>query len=245
MTTATLTTPVQEASLELVRPPALEVDVDKSFEAFSLSLGFTVPESGITVLFGPSGAGKTTLLNLVAGLERPDRGLIRHHGRTLYDSSEGACLPPEKRRLGYVFQRPLLFSHLSVASNLMVAPRFASRKGRLPDYEAVVELLGLGRLLGRRPNTLSGGERQRVAIGRALMADPKLLLMDEPLSSLDQARKDELVEHIGRIPERFGITILYVTHDSAEAEALADSFLPIEGGRLRPPETPPPWRRRS
>jgi molybdate transport system ATP-binding protein len=217
-----------------LRPSALTVRVEKSYPSFSLKLDFQIPEAGITVVFGPSGAGKTTLLNLVAGLERPDRGLIRHHERTLFDSASGVCLPPERRRLGYVFQSPLLFSHLTVAGNLRFAPRFCGRRGRPGDYDKVVELLGLGRLLGRRPQTLSGGESQRVAIGRALMADPELLLMDEPLSSLDQGRKDELVAHIDQIPPRFGLSVLYVTHDAAEARALADNVLPLVDGRLGP-----------
>lgn len=219
------------------RPTALSVKVEKSFPDFKLSLDFTVPEAGISVVFGPSGAGKTTLLNLVAGLELPDKGLIKHNERTLFDSSSGVCLPPEKRRLGYVFQRPLLFSHLSVSSNLMFAPRFCGRRGRLADFDNVVDLLGLKELLNRRPNTLSGGERQRVAIGRALMADPELLLMDEPLSSLDLARKSELIGHIDQIPPRFGLSVLYVTHDVFEAEALADNVLPLREGRLGPPES--------
>ena len=215
-------------------PEALFVKVEKSFPSFSLSLEFSVPEAGITVLFGPSGAGKTTLLNLVAGLERPDGGLIRHRGRTLFDSSSKLCLPPEKRQLGYVFQRPLLFSHLTVASNLKFAPMFCARKRRLSDYQSVVELLGLEKLLDRKPNTLSGGERQRVAIGRALMADPEILLMDEPLSSLAQARKSELISHIDKIPPLFGLSVLYVTHDAREAEALADYVIPLRNGRLGP-----------
>ena len=195
-------------------------------------MAFEVPEAGITVVFGPSGAGKTTLLNLVAGLDRPDAGCVRHRGRVLCDAAKGVFLPPERRNLGCVFQRPLLFSHLSVESNLRFAPRFCGRGGRLGDYAKVVGLLGLESLLKRRPNTLSGGERQRVAIGRALMADPELLLMDEPLSSLDQARKGELIDHIGQIPAKFGLSILYVTHDPAEAEALADHVLPLKAGRL-------------
>jgi molybdate transport system ATP-binding protein len=218
---------------------ALSVKVVKSYPSFQLSLDFAVPEAGITVVFGPSGAGKTTLLNLVAGLERPDSGLIRYRGRTLLDTARGLCLAPERRGLGYVFQKPLLFSHLSVASNLRFAPHFCGRRGRLGDYDRVVALLGLEGLLARSPHTLSGGERQRVAIGRALMADPALLLMDEPLSSLDQARKHELIGHIGQIPREFSLNVLYVTHDLAEAEALADNVLPLRGGRLEEPGASP------
>jgi molybdate transport system ATP-binding protein len=213
-------------------PEALLVSVEKSFPSFSLSLDFCVAKAGITVLFGPSGAGKTTLLNLVAGLERPDSGLIKHNGTVFFDSSSKICLPPERRKLGYVFQRPLLFSHLSVAANLKFAPLFCGRKEKLRDFSDVVELLGIEKLLGRKPNTLSGGERQRVSIGRALMADPEILLMDEPLSSLDKARKSELIGHIGQIPPKFGLSVLYVTHDPLEAEALADRVLPLRCGRL-------------
>jgi molybdate transport system ATP-binding protein len=221
-------------------PASLDVRAEKSFPPFLLSVDLNLPATGVTVVFGPSGAGKTTLLNIIAGLERPDSGRVVHRGRVLFDASRGVCLPPERRGLGCVFQQPRLFSHLSVRSNLEFGPRFGGRPKRPGALEAVVELLGIGHLLGRRPNTLSGGERQRVSIGRALMAGPSLLLMDEPLASLDRARKTDLVAHIARIPERLGVAVLYVTHAEDELEALADRVLRLEDGRghLGPPPGP-------
>jgi molybdate transport system ATP-binding protein len=208
----------------------LAVNVVKSFGVFALEASFELAGPGVTVVFGPSGAGKTTLLSLLAGLGRPDSGFIRYQGRTLFDSAKGVCLAPEKRSFGYVFQEPRLFSHFSVTNNLLFATRFGGRVFDRDCFERVVDLLGLGSLLSRRPRTLSGGESQRVAIGRALLAQGDLLLMDEPLSSLDRERKNELLSYIIQIPARFGSPIIYVTHAEDELLFLADRVLEVKDG---------------
>jgi molybdate transport system ATP-binding protein len=227
-------------------PETVEIRAEKTFGAFTLSVDLALSGSGVTVIFGPSGAGKTTLLNLLAGLVQPDRGLIRFRGRVFFDSERGRRLPPEKRRLSYVFQQPRLFSHFSVLGNLLFAASFCGRRPAPGAFEKTTALLGLEKLLDRRPNTLSGGESQRVALGRALLASSEMLLMDEPLSSLDRARKDELVDLVARIPKEFGVPVLYVTHAEDELLALADEVLEMRDGRGRltgPPAGPRPVRR--
>lgn len=193
---------------------------------------------GVTALFGPSGSGKTSVTTMVAGLSRPDHGRIVIDGRVLFDSASGIDLRPEQRRLGCVFQEPRLFPHLSVEANL----RFG--RNRLPqtehrlDFDEVVEVLGIASLLGRRPAGLSGGEGQRVAIGRALLAGPRILLMDEPLAALDANRKAELLAFIARISGHFAIPILYVSHAMDEVLRLADTLALIEAGRVVAVGTP-------
>lgn len=172
-------------------------------------------DAGVVALFAPSGAGKTTLLNLVAGLARPDAGRIAIAGETLFDSAAGIDLPPERRRIGYVFQDRRLFPHLSVRANLLYG-----RSGEAGDLVPTLDLLGIGHLLDRWPATLSGGEAQRVAIGRALLARPRVLLFDEPLSHLDRARRDEILGLIGRLRDETGLPMLYVTHEASEIAAL-------------------------
>lgn len=172
------------------------------------------PAPGLTVLFGPSGAGKTTVLNMVAGLVTPDRGHIRVGGETLFDL--GVDLPPEDRRAGYVFQEPRLFPHLRVHANLL----YGEREGGMLGVDDTIAFLGLAPLLDRWPRTLSGGEARRVAIGRALLSAPRFLLLDEPLSSLDRARREEIMTVIERLRDDVKLPILMVTHDRAEAERL-------------------------
>jgi molybdate transport system ATP-binding protein len=218
-------------------PGFLEAHLTKSYGSFRLTADFKLVEPGITVISGPSGAGKTTLLNLLAGLSRPDWGYIRGPEKVYFDSNQGICAPPEKRNISYVFQRSRLFSHFSVKNNLLFASRFGNRPLRPGSWEKVVSLLGLTALLGRRPHTLSGGEAQRVAIGRALLAEGDLLLMDEPLSSLDRERKTELLGYIAKIPERLGVPILYVTHAEEELLALAQRVLEVFQGQCRWRET--------
>lgn len=179
------------------------------------------PGAGVTVLFGPSGAGKTSVLNMVAGLLRPDRGHIRVGERTLFDAAVPLNLPPEARRAGYVFQEPRLFPHLRVRANLL----YGRRKGGATDVDGVIALLGIAHLLDRWPRTLSGGEAKRVAIGRALLADPSFLLLDEPLASLDRARREEILGLLERLRDALGLPILLVTHDRAEAERLGDRII--------------------
>lgn len=171
-------------------------------------------DAPIAALFAPSGAGKTTLLNLVAGLLRPDAGRIAIAGETLFDSDTGIDVAPEHRRIGYVFQDRRLFPHLSVRANLLYGQRSAR------PIEPTLELLGIGHLLDRWPSTLSGGEAQRVAIGRALLSDPRVLLFDEPLSYLDRARRDEILTTITRLRDQTGLPMLYVTHDASEIDRL-------------------------
>jgi molybdate transport system ATP-binding protein len=210
----------------------LEIAIQHKQGSFRLSVFFQGAESGITALFGPSGAGKTSVVNMVAGLMRPDAGRIAINGQCLFDSSRGIDLPPEKRRIGYVFQDGRLLPHLSVRANLVYGMRRTPAHLRFVQLEPVVELLGIGHLLQRRPAKLSGGEKQRVAIGRALLTSPALLLMDEPLASLDAVRKDEVLPFIMRLSRKFAIPILYVSHALDEIVALATHLVVLEDGRV-------------
>ena len=200
------------------------------FPGLQMDIGFEVPSSGVTALFGPSGSGKSTIINVAAGLLRPDACRIEVDGQVLADTRAGVWLPPERRRVGLVFQDARLFPHMSIASNL----RFGMR--RVPPgavrFDDVVDLLGISALLARRPHTLSGGERQRVAIGRALLAQPRLLLMDEPLASLDAARKAEILPFLTRLKTALKLPILYVTHALDEVARLADSLVLIDAGHV-------------
>lgn len=182
---------------------------------------------GITALFGPSGAGKTSVLNMVAGLLRPEAGWITVDGVVLFDAAQGVNLPPDQRRIGYVFQDARLFPHMTVNQNLLYGYRLASGPARWMTPDAAVDLLRIGHLLHRRPRELSGGEAQRVAIGRALLSGPRCLLMDEPLSSVDESRRDDIVEVIRRIATELHLPILYVTHDRREIEKLGACVVTI------------------
>ena len=195
-----------------------------------MDMAFEVPSPGVTVLFGPSGAGKTTVVAAAAGLLRPDECRIEIDGRVLADTTAGLWLPPERRRAGLVFQDAKLFPHMSVATNL----RFGMRRAPpgTVQFDDVVGLLGIAGLLDRRPHTLSGGERQRVAIGRALLAQPHLLLMDEPLASLDAERKAEILPYLTRLKTALRLPVLYVTHDLDEVTRLADSLVLIDAGHV-------------
>ena len=208
----------------------LEVALSHNTGGFRLEAEFSA-EQGITALFGRSGAGKSTLVNLLAGLERPDRGRIVAGGRVLFCSETGINLAPEDRRLGYVFQDARLFPHLSVGGNLLYGFRLRRPAERLHGIDEVVRLLDLGGLLGRRPPTLSGGERQRVAIGRALLAQPELLLMDEPLASLDAPRKGEILPFIERVRDDIHVPVVYVSHAMDEVIRLADTLVVLSDGK--------------
>lgn len=201
----------------------LDLHIQHHFPGFQLEVNLTAP-AGLTCLFGRSGSGKTTIINAVAGLLRPDKARIVLDGLALHD------LPPHERRVGYVFQDARLFPHLTVKQNLTYAARIRRQTPR--DLDRVIVLLGIGALLDRRPGTLSGGERQRVAIGRALLSDPRILLMDEPLAALDDARKAEILPYIEALRDEFGLPILYVSHSLAEVARLATSIAVIEAGRL-------------
>jgi molybdate transport system ATP-binding protein len=207
------------------------VDVDKRLGDFGIVARFETA-GGVTALFGPSGAGKTTIINMMAGLVRPDRGRIALPNEVLFDSAAGVDVPAHRRRIGYVFQDGRLFPHLSVTRNLHYG-RWMSRLQSDPAETAhIVELLALGDLLKRRPGKLSGGERQRVAIGRALLMRPRLLLLDEPLASLDAARKNEIFPFLERLRDEAAVPMVYVSHDAAEVRRLATSVVRIEAGRV-------------
>jgi molybdate transport system ATP-binding protein len=199
---------------------------------FTLDAGFAAPAKGVTALFGPSGCGKTTVLRCIAGLNRLADGLCAVDG-DVWQDRDGTFLPTHKRPLGYVFQEASLFPHRSVRKNLLFgAPRGdAAGKGGL-DFDEVTNLLGVTPLLDRSPRNLSGGERQRVAIGRALLSEPKLLLMDEPLSALDRVTKGEILPFLERLRDRLMLPIVYITHDISEVERLADQIVLMENGRV-------------
>jgi molybdate transport system ATP-binding protein len=211
----------------------IKADFKGALGSFSLDAAFAAPAKGVTALFGPSGCGKTTVLRCIAGLQRLQDGLCIVGG-DVWQDRDGAFLPTHKRPLGYVFQEASLFAHLSVRRNLMFgAPRGegGAGKGKIA-FDEVVELLGVTALLDRAPGKLSGGERQRVAIGRALLTQPKLLLMDEPLSALDRATKDEILPFLERLRDRLKLPIVYITHAIAEVERLADQIVLMEKGRV-------------
>jgi molybdate transport system ATP-binding protein len=208
----------------------IEVDVAQQMGRFRLEVAFRA-EAPIVGLFGRSGSGKTSLVNTFAGIARPERGSIVVNEMTLFDSERGIDLPPERRRLGYVFQDDLLFPHLDVESNLLYGFRRAPDTERVIEPRHVIELLGLGPLLRRLPHALSGGEKQRVAIGRALLAQPRLLLMDEPLASLDMPRRDEVLRYIELLRDDLSIPIVYVSHSVAEITRLADTVVLLSAGK--------------
>ncbi len=200
--------------------------------AFRLQVDLALPAQGITALFGPSGSGKTTLLRCVAGLERAEAALLQVAGAVWQDDARGLFLPPWKRPLGYVFQEASLFDHLDVAGNLAYAQRRADAPRAPLSAQDTIALLGIGHLLGRRIDTLSGGERQRVAIARALATQPRLLLLDEPLASLDRARRQDILPWLERLGDELRIPMLYVTHAVDEVARLADTMVVLDQGRV-------------
>ncbi len=209
----------------------LSIAIQHQLEGFDLDVDFTAPP-GLTVLFGPSGSGKTAVINAVAGLLRPDRAQISVNGTEICDTAKGLWLPPHRRRLGYVFQESRLFPHLTVRQNLRYGMRFAPRSAPREDLSHVVEMLGITALLDRYPAKLSGGEKQRVAIGRALLASPRLILADEPLAALDGARKSEILPYFERLRDETDIPVLYVTHSPAEVARLATTVVALDAGRV-------------
>ncbi len=198
---------------------------------FALDVDLALPGRGITAVCGASGAGKTTLLRVVAGLEKRADGVLRIDGEVWQDSAAGVFVPPHRRALGMVFQDAALFPHLSVRDNLAFGQRRMRGAGRAPETAPVIELLGIGHLLERRPEKLSGGEQQRVAIARALLTGPRLLLMDEPLAALDERRKAELLPWLDRLHDELEIPLLYVSHSLPEVARLADHLVVLDGGR--------------
>jgi molybdate transport system ATP-binding protein len=209
----------------------LEVEVAGRLGGFALEVGFA-SDGGVTALFGHSGAGKTTVVNMIGGVVRPARGRVVVGGRVLFDAARGIDLPPHRRRLGHVFQEGRLFPHLSVRRNLLYGRWFAGAPRDPRRFAEVVELLGIGRLLERRPRSLSGGERQRVAVGRALLCAPAALLMDEPLASLDPARKAEILPYLERLRDEARLPIVYVSHSIDEVARLARTMVLMSEGRV-------------
>ncbi len=209
----------------------LVVDIQKRLGEFSLDVKFEAKD-GVTALFGSSGAGKTSLSNMIAGLVTPDRGRIVLDETVLFDAAQRIDMPPHLRRIGYVFQEGRLFPHLSVETNLHYG-RYMN--GIAPDpaeTRRIVELLNIGHLLKRRPGSLSGGERQRVAVGRALLMKPRLLVLDEPLASLDRTRKLEILPYLVRLRDEAHIPMVYVSHQAGEIVRLASQVVRIEDGRV-------------
>ena len=219
--------------------PTLLARFRRDLPGFSLDVDLTLPGRGVTAIFGHSGSGKTSLLRLIAGLERTTGSQVHFKGEVWQDDARRIFVPIHRRALGYVFQDAALFPHLTVAQNLAYGqkrratpPPAAEGASSAADSAVLIELLGIGHLLERRPATLSGGERQRVAIARALLANPRLLLMDEPLASLDQARKREILPYLERLHASLAIPLLYVTHSTDEVARLADHLVIMESGRV-------------
>ncbi|SFX49749.1 molybdenum ABC transporter ATP-binding protein [Pseudomonas sp. NFACC36] len=198
---------------------------------FSFDLDVKLPGRGVTALYGQSGSGKTTCLRCIAGLERPARGFIEVNGQVWQDTDRGVFVPPHQRALGYVFQEASLFAHLSVRANLTFGLKRIAPAQRKVGMDQATELLGIGHLLDRRPQHLSGGERQRVGIARALLTSPRLLLMDEPLASLDSRRKNEILPYLQRLHDELDIPLLYVSHSQDEVARLADHIVLLDAGR--------------
>ncbi len=210
----------------------LDVAATSRLGALALDVRFQVEAGGITALFGRSGAGKTSIVNLIAGLRRPESGRIALNGETLFDSERGIDVPPERRRIGYVFQEGRLFPHLTVAGNLRYGMKRVRADERTVSLDHVVALLGLGGFLERSPAELSGGEKQRVALGRALLSSPRLLLMDEPLASLDASRKADILPFIEGLRDELNIPVVYVSHVIDEIVRLADRVVLISDGHV-------------
>lgn len=206
----------------------LHIDVKKQLGTLPLEAHLDIPSQGVTALFGLSGSGKSSLINLVSGLINPDEGVIALNDRELFNSAENVCVPINQRNIGYVFQDARLFPHYTVNGNL----RYGMKNTSKDEFNYIVELLGIGHLLKRYPITLSGGEKQRVAIGRALLTDPEILLMDEPLSALDLPRKLELMNYLERLSKEISIPILYVTHSLDELLRLAERVVLLTNGKV-------------
>ncbi|MCA1973589.1 MAG: molybdenum ABC transporter ATP-binding protein [Caenispirillum sp.] len=208
----------------------LDVSVQRRQGAFAVDAAFSSPAAGVTALFGRSGSGKTSVINMIAGLARPDAGRIALDGAPLFDSARRIDLPMEARRIGYVFQDGRLFPHMTVRANLTYGMKLVPAAQRVIGFDAVVGMLGIEPLLDRRPAKLSGGEKQRVAIGRALLTSPRLLLMDEPLAALDETRKGEVLPFVAGLPKEFAIPIVYVSHSLDEILKLADTLVLMNAG---------------
>ncbi len=206
----------------------IKIDITHPFQDFTFEAHLALPATGIISIFGPSGSGKTTLLNFISGKMTPKKGYIAINDTVILDTAKQISLPIHQRGIGYVFQDPTLFPHYSVEKNL----RYGEKKKNPELFTKIVTLLGIEPLLKKRIAYLSGGEKQRIAIGRALLSSPQILLMDEPLSALDQARKEEILKYLREIPTQFQIPILYVTHNVKEAEQLSSQFIAVNKGQI-------------
>ncbi len=209
----------------------LTVEVQKILGEFRIDARF-VSESGATGLFGPSGSGKTSIINMIAGLMKPDSGRIALDDLVLFDHAAGINMKVAQRRVGYVFQEGRLFPHMSIKHNLDYGRRMSGLAADPAAFAHVVELLNISHLLDRRPGKLSGGERQRVAVGRALLMQPRLLLLDEPLASLDAGRKGEILPYFERLRDGAKVPMIYVSHDAAEMKRIATRVVKVEGGTI-------------
>lgn len=209
----------------------ISVDLDKQLGDFAIGAAFE-SDAGVTALFGPSGSGKTSIVGMIAGLIRPDCGRIVIDGEPVFDSAAGIDTPAHRRRIGTVFQDGRLFPHLSVRHNLDYGRWMNGHPRDETALRRITSLLDIDALLDRRPGGLSGGERQRIALGRALLAQPRLLLLDEPMASLDAARKREILPYFARLRDETHLPMIYVSHDAAEVKQLADRVVLIEGGRV-------------
>lgn len=215
----------------------LLVEARQKLGAFSLDAGFS-SEGGVTALFGRSGSGKTSMVRIIAGLSKPDHGRLVIDGEVLVDTEKRIFVPKHRRRFGYVFQEGRLFPHLSVRQNLTYGRWFAPKNAQSAEFDRIIDMLGIDALLERRPGGLSGGEKQRVAIGRALLSAPRLLLMDEPLAALDEVRKAEILPYLQRLRDETATPIVYVSHSVAEVAQLAHKVVMMKDGRVEANGTP-------
>jgi molybdate transport system ATP-binding protein len=209
----------------------LAVDIEKRLGDFEVRVAFE-SQGSVTALFGSSGSGKTSIVNMVAGLVKPDRGRIALDDTVLFDSATRVNVPMHRRRIGYVFQEGRLFPHLSVAANLDYGRRMSGLPRDETEQRRIVDLLDIGHLLDRRPGRLSGGERQRIAVGRALLMRPRLLILDEPLASLDTARKREILPYLVRLRDEAQMPMVYVSHQAGELRRIATTVVRLDGGRV-------------
>jgi molybdate transport system ATP-binding protein len=209
----------------------LAVDVEKQLGRFKVNVRFEA-SGGATALFGPSGSGKTSVVNMIAGLLKPDRGVIALDDTVLFNADKNVDVPPHKRRIGYVFQEGRLFPHLSVRQNLDYGRRMNCQPRDQNEFDRIAALLDIGQLLDRRPSMLSGGERQRVAVGRALLMRPRLLLLDEPLASLDAGHKREILPYLVRLRDEAKVPIVYVSHMPAEVRRIATDVVLLNDGKV-------------